>query len=452
MIYLTIQPLYTFVKLEKEPSPAKVIGIINICCSARPSGFQYSPAYRNHTWDGYIKLFKSGKFPSGLARTVITALEEAGYELKVKLDYPIQKYPKVTPECLHGITLRDYQVEAVNLLLEKTRGIARMATGSGKTEVIAAILKILPGKAIVLTTKVDLLYQTASRLEARLQEEVGTIGDGNRILDKRVTVATIQTLSKLPDSKRFLADMQVVVFDECHHTSSKTAQQVMLNIPAIYRFGFSGTPLDNGELQDLLLIAATGNVVYDLSASKLADIGMAARPNIKMYVVNSLAKYNDYQQEYDAMIINNRDRNELVARLVEEAEFESALILVERLEHGKILSILLPEAIYANGSMPAEVRKDIISDLKKGGRRVVIATPIFDEGVDVPAVDLVVLAGAGKSTIRIMQRIGRGMRPKAGENVLQVIDFIDSTKYMGKQSLERALLYEKEGFSVEVIE
>lgn len=452
MVHLTIQPVYTFVKLEHESSIAKVVAIINTCCQARPSGFQFSPSYRNHTWDGYIKLFKSGKFPSGLARTVITALEEAGYELKVKLDYPIQKYSKVTPECLHGITLRDYQIEAANLLLEKTRGIARMATGSGKTEVIAAILKILPGKAIVLTTKVDLLYQTAARLEARLQEEVGTIGDGKRILDKRITVATIQTLSKLSDSKKFLANVQVAVFDECHHTAAKTAQQVMLNIPAIYRYGFSGTPLNNGELQDLLLIAATGNVVYDLSASKLADIGMAARPNIKMYVVDSSAKYADYQQEYDAMIVNNRHRNELVARLVEEAEFESALILVERLEHGELLSTLIPDAIYANGSMSAEVRKDIISGLKKGGRKVVIATPIFDEGVDVPAVDLVVLAGAGKSNIRIMQRIGRGMRPKAGDNTLQVIDFVDSTKYMGKQSLDRVLLYENEGFSVEVIE
>jgi superfamily II DNA or RNA helicase len=448
VIKLTVYPVYTTVSIDpKTVNPARAVELMHSVCMARPEGFQFMPSYKNKRWDGYIKLFSRSQFPSGLVRLVLDLLQKEGYNVEAVLKYSLLECSEVTAATLPGITLRDYQIESANLLLQKTRGIARMATGSGKTEVIAALLKCIPTKAVVLTTKVDLLYQTAERLSLRLEENIGRIGDGLREVE-RVTVATIQTLSN-PAYSKLVSDAGVVIFDECHHVPSKTSQGVMLGINAAYRYGFSGTPLNNGDLNDLLLIAATGPVVYDLPASELIELGMAAKPVIEMHPMDLGELSTDYQEQYSEVVLSP-ERNVKILEILESYKYDSALVLVERLEHGQLLYEMLPNSIYANGSMDSTTRQAALDSLRQGNRTIVIATPIFDEGVDVPAVDLVILAGAGKSAIRLMQRIGRGMRPKADGRGLIIIDFIDSGKYLLKQSYERAKFYESEGFEVVV--
>lgn len=450
MIQLFVYPVYTTVSIDnKTVNPGRAVELIHQVCMARPEGFQYMPSYKAKHWDGYIKLFSRSRFPSGLVRTVIDTITNEGYKVEATLKYPLLECQEVTASTLAGITLRDYQIEAANLLLQKTRGIARMATSSGKTEVMASMLKSIPAKAVVLTTKVDLLYQTAERLSLRLEENVGRIGDGLREVE-RVTVATIQTLSN-SSYRKLVSEVGIVVFDECHHVPSKTSQEVMLGINASYRYGFSGTPLDNGDLNDLLLIGATGSVVYDLPAAELIGMGMAAKPVIEMHQLDLGSLPVDYQEQYTEVVMHP-NRNMKILDILESYTYDSALVLVERLEHGQLLSSMLPRAVYANGSMDSASRQDALDFLRRGNRATVIATPIFDEGVDVPAVDLVIMAGAGKSAIRLMQRIGRGMRPKADGRGLIIIDFIDSGKYLLKQSYERAKFYESEGFEVVVMD
>ena len=96
---------------------------------------------------------------------------------------------------------------------------------------------------------------------------------------------------------------------------------------------------------------------------------------------------------------------------------------------------------------------DEILERMKSEPGVYIATPIFDEGIDVPAIDVVVLAGAGKSHIKLLQRIGRGLRKKEGEdNTLVIHDFIDDTnKYLFKHSKARVAVYKDEKFDKELI-
>lgn len=447
MITLSISTTYTQVTIDKKTvNPGRAVDLIHSVCMARPEGYRFMPAYKTKRWDGYIRLFSRSKFPAGLTRTVIDVLSAEGYTIETKLLYPLLPCTEAHPTLLSGITLRDYQVDAANALLKKTRGIARMATGSGKTEIIAALLKCIPAKAVVLTTKVDLLHQTAERLQTRLQEDVGKIGDGLRAVN-RVTVATIQTLAN-PTYLGLVSDARVVIFDECHHVPSKTSQDVMFGIEAAaYRYGFSGTPLNNGYLNDLQLIGATGSVVYELAATDLVEMGMAAKPVIEMHPIDLGSVPEDYQEQYTEVVMHP-ERNAKVLEILATYEYDSALVLVERLEHGRILHAAYPTSVYANGSMATEDRAEALDALRNGNHAVVIATPIFDEGVDVPAVDLVILAGAGKSAIKLMQRIGRGMRPKADGRGLTIVDFIDSGKYMLKQSHDRAVFYESEGFEV----
>jgi len=126
------------------------------------------------------------------------------------------------------------------------------------------------------------------------------------------------------------------------------------------------------------------------------------------------------------------------------------LVLVTRLDHGEVLSGMIDGSIFIHGSDTTDVRMSALNNMRLGDGGVYIASPIFDEGVDVPALDCVILAGGGKSHIKLLQRLGRGMRKKEGENVLHVYDFIDNTnQYLYNHSLARMQTYEQEGFDVE---
>jgi len=433
--------------------------IISTTCAARPSGYQHMAKFKAGMWDGYIRLAKGNSLPSGLVHYACENLEEAGYacECTYTCVYPDLLMLEPVDTMLDGIVLRDYQLAAISDLIRRGRGVARMATNSGKTEVMAAICKMINCSALILTTKKDLLYQTSERISKRLNEDVSVIGDGHYESDKRITVGMIQTLSQHPELIKELQRCNCAMFDECHHLSSSTAQSVMMKLHSSMRFGFSGTPLKNDLLSDLMLIAATGPVVVDVSNADLIDVGVSAKPAIEMHVIAREASKTAYKlswkDSYDKFIVHNDARNNLVASLVNPIQSGSVLVLVERLDHGAILEKLISESKFISGSASMDVRKTATIDLGRGGGVKVISTPIFDEGVDLPAVDVLVLAGGGKAFVKILQRLGRGMRHKEGRNTLRVIDFVDDTSVVLMQhSIRRAEVYENEGFDVKIVE
>jgi superfamily II DNA or RNA helicase len=377
---------------------------------------------------------------------VMEALTLSGYEVTCKYTYNKPSYTPVTEDTLSGIKLRDYQVAAANAMLEAGRGVAKMATNSGKTEVMAAVIKAIGQKAIVLVNRKELMYQAAERFKLRGIEDVGIIGD-NHFEPATVTVATVQTLINRLD-EWFVDDNVVLIADETHHLSSNTMMDIFSKIPGPYRFGVSGTPIKYEELADLKLMAATGQVVYDLSNKELIDRGFSAKPIVDIITIedNKPDLWDmDYQEAYDALIVHNDIRNKAIADYV-KIKTGTVLILVSRLDHGRILQGLIPGSIVVQGSDTTDYRREVIDNMRRKAG-VYIASPIFDEGVDVPGVEVVVLAAAGKSQVKLLQRIGRGLRAKVGVNELSVLDFIDDTnKHLLEHSDARVSTYIVEGF------
>jgi len=441
----------TIMNLRSYP---RAMAAVREVCRARPSGYQFMPKYRAGYWDGYISLMESlSSFPTGLLKLVTEELESIGQkvELVVSSDERFHAHDPVAKDFLRGITLRDYQIEAISTLLNARRGIAKMATNSGKTEIMAAIIKALGFcKTIVLLHRKELLYQTAKRFEDRLGISVGKIGDS--IWDpKLVTVAMIQTLSSR------LGDLDVdgnvlVMVDECHHVSSNTMLDTLIGIPGCYRFGFSGTPVKYDVLSDLKLVAHTGSIVFDLDNKYMMRHEYSAIPIINVCVVeNSDEKLwkLEYQQAYTDLIVHNDIRNENVKKFA-IADGGTVLVLVERIEHGKLLHESIQGSTFVSGSDSTEYRQEVLNRMNVGG--IYIATSIFDEGIDVPAIDCLILAGAGKSHVKILQRIGRGLRKKENGNGLVVYDFIDdNNKFLLEQSSRRMKLYAIEGFKTKLL-
>lgn len=428
--------------------------IIRQLCRARPEGFYHMPKYRSGMWDGYISLMKGlREFPTGLLQLVVKELMKNDYKVNIVDETAVLPSKTVTKGVLHGIELRDYQIEAANIMIQQRRGVAGMATNSGKTEVMSAILWALGlPQSVILVNRKELMYQTARRMEKRLGCKVGIYGDG--VKSKRnITVAMIQTLAKEKSFKGFL-DNAVVMVDECHHTSSNQTMDILSKIPGSYRYGFSGTPLKYDALSDMKLIAATGEIGYTISNEFLIDAGYSAVPLVFIHIIESFEKLDwelEYKDAYDKLIVNNLIRNKKIAEKANAAK-GTVLVLVNRVDHGKILNEMLPNSIFVSGSDDMDYRNSVLEKMQTGVPCVYIATPIYDEGIDVPSVDTIILAAGGKSHVKLLQRIGRGLRKKDGENILSVHDFLDDTNmHLFGHSEDRIVTYEQEKFKTVIV-
>ncbi len=445
---IIIQDISSYIKdVQKVPH---ALAIVREVCRARPAGYQFTPKYKKGMWDGYISLMQSmTKFPTGLLHLVAKRLMAEGFKLSYKIESQYLTYDKaiIQKDMLNGIELRDNQIDAIKTLLEKRRGIAKMATNAGKTEVMAGIIKALGvPKTMVIVNSKDLLYQTATRFQTRLGIEIGMIGDG-LWEPKTVTVAMVQTLySRLKEP--WLGNT-VVMLDECHHTSSDRTLDVVNKISGGYRFGFSGTPIKYDLLSDMKLVSVTGRILVDVTNNELIEKGYSAKPIVHIRTITNDADdlYEaKYQVAYKEMIVDNSYRNTCIADIAKESK-GIVLVLVNQVHQGNKLLDLIQDAVFVNGSDDTRYRKDILEIMRVAKHGIFIASPIFDEGVDVPSIDTVILAGGGKSHIKLLQRIGRGLRKKENGNVLHIYDFIDDTnKYLLSHSEARIDVYVQEGF------
>ena len=452
-------------------SDPRVFAITRDVCRARPTGYQYMKRYKTGHWDGYISLMAGMQtFPSGLCGIVEEALRNAGYEVEYRGDdvFPLQcdweRY--IVPEMLQGITLREYQMNAIAALLGNVRGVAKMATNSGKTEVMAGIIQAFdnvafhmqekygvddPWDVLVITHRKEIMYQTVERFSKRLgRDDIGMIGDGvNR--PGKITVAMIQSLSRCGATElgQLFHNVRILMVDECHHVSSNQMMNVLFYIGGAYRFGFSGTPLKADVLADMKLMAATGPVLTDISNKYMICRGYSTRPTIIMQIIASPDRWDgDYHSVYKECIVHNDERNRVICEFAVESK-GVVLVLVNHLEHGRILRDILPNAVFVTGPDQTDDRLEILRRMRERQPGVYIATPIFDEGVDVPGIDVLILAGGGKSNIKLLQRLGRGMRTDPDKVQLLVLDFIDDTnRYLFKHSEERLNVYEREDFQI----
>jgi superfamily II DNA or RNA helicase len=145
-------------------------------------------------------------------------------------------------------------------------------------------------------------------------------------------------------------------------------------------------------------------------------------------------------------IVESRARNRAIAAQAGQwaAEGLSVLILVNQTAHGQELLELLPEAHFVHGGLESGVRRRCLEDLERKLRPILIATTLADEGLDVPSLDAVILAGGGKSATRTYQRIGRTLRPAPGKTHARVLDFFDDLPYLRQHSQARLNLYRQE--------
>ncbi len=437
-----------------------------------PGAF-YSEAAQNGHWDGRKKLFnkRSLTFPTGLFKLFRDACADHGVSFDVN---DTRKKPVLgSPLSIQGITLRDYQLEAADAAMAKQRGMIRVATGGGKTEIIAELIARTNVKTLVLIHKQDIFHQLHERLTKRLGITVGRIGAGH-MDPQQVTVAMIQTVhrafggtmagykdiendkTEIPKPEviqGIVENAEVVIIDECHHIAATIFGKVLTKCEkAFYRWGFSASPFREDNA-DLLLDSHTGARCVDISASELIKRGHLSKPAIFLYEFDhGRPNAFGYPHMYEQQVVNNTFRNKAIvmAAIRAMAAKKTVMIAVTRIDHGKMLEAMLKQLApgrikFASGQIDSAERKKILQDLTDRKLDVVIATTVFGEGVDCPTLDVLINGKANKSSIDSLQLIGRALRKTSTKSRVVVIDIYDDhCKYLGTHSKDRLRIYKTE--------
>ncbi len=447
-------------------------------------GAEYSKKYQDGIWDGQRKLMRKRgglAFPTGLLSKIENILSTAGHEYVIEdLRTHVRHGEPIQPQ---GPPLRDYQTEVLEVVKRKERGILQLATGAGKTMIGAHLIAARGLNSLFFVHTKDLLYQTIESFKKILGVPIGQVGDGIVRVEK-ITVATIQTAARALDVKikkepgdevpiwsddaserltlsdwelvqRALRDCSVVVFDECHHLPADSFYEIAMKLQdAFYRYGLSATPW-RSDRSDLMIEAALGPKLCVVSSTELINRGYLVPPKITMYEVYPSAKklVRNYTRVYQSEIVENLERNKLIAEVAEHSaqRGKSVLILVNQVKHGRNLEGMIDGAVFIHGRDSSEVRNEAIEQLRQKKNQILIATTLADEGLDLPSLDVLILAGAGKSETRALQRVGRVLRPYPNKKTATIVDFWDQSIYLEGHSRQRFEIYETEpAFEVDI--
>ena len=458
MISLNVGNVDTSIK----DAPIEVIKALDEALSIEIPGAFFAKNKINYFWDGKKHLYsvKKGTFPTGCIRRVLNVLNRMGYEYQIE---DLREIPTQLERPLYlKAHLRDYQEQAIDTLINRQRGVVQLATGGGKSLILAGLCSKLNLPTLVLTHRQELMYQLEETFIKNLRGKgsrkplIGIVGDGKTKWG-HITIGMMQAL----DIKKYLKELnriRMVLVDECHHLPCNTMVDIMKYLDnAYYRFGVSATSFREDGM-DLMIEAYLAPIYYNLSSEELIRMGYLSPIKVFFIPFNDTKTYkNDltYVQLYSEAIEQNEKRNNLIVEVVKRilAKNKTCLVAVSRVEHGKILTQKIksfyPEVEFVEGKDKSERRKKIIKKLNLKEIKCVVCTTVFGEGIDIPTLEVLVSAKAQDSGIDALQLAGRVMRRTEDKIEGWVVDFFDMHhKFFRRHAIKRKKIFKEEKFEV----
>lgn len=340
---------------------------------------------------------------------------------------------RVLPEInlTFGGELRDYQREAVAAILERTQGVLEASTGSGKTVMALALIATRRQPTLILVHNVELLRQWQERIQQFLGIEAGQVGAGKCDV-KPVTVGIVNSVrTRLAELTPHFGH---VIVDECHRCPSSIFTECVKAFDARFLLGLSATPYRRDGLTKAIGFFI-GPVLHRVDPGRLRDIGAVLRPEI---VARDTAFVfdGDASEDYQAMLsalVENQSRNEQIAADIQRElsrEAGTVLVVSDRVAHLEALSACLSrreeDMVLLTGATPKKKREDIVERLAKGDVKVLGSTvQLIGEGFDAPGLSSLFLATPIKFSGRVLQVVGRVLRPKDGKTP-RIYDYQDN--------------------------
>jgi superfamily II DNA or RNA helicase len=395
----------------------------------------YQDAKKYGRWVGkklkpFLYYFREDKdgltFPRGFANGCVALCRRAAPSQELE----IVDQRQVVPEVALTFTgqLRPYQAEALQAIQGRDFGVLESGTGSGKTIIALAVFAARRQPTLVVVHTKELLYQWAERIETFLGIKAGLIGDGHFELAP-VTVGIVNSVRNRLDE---LTDKfgQLCV-DECHRVPATLFTDVVTAFPCRYMLGLSATAFRRDGLTRIISFYL-GDPVHRVDPERLHTSGAVLRPEFIQHLTGFTFNYHDNYQQLMTSLTTDEDRNRQIADDVAgEVSRQPGTILVvsDRVAHCEKLAELLTErgvrTVVLTGRLATEARSEIVEGVRNNAYQVLVATvQLIGEGFDCPDLSTLFLTTPIKFTGRILQVVGRILRPSVGKQP-RVFDYLD---------------------------
>jgi len=438
-------------------------------------GARYQPSVRLGRWDGCANFFTlGGGTYINLLPEIIPILEEYNYDFEIEdlRDYRTSfEFDEVDAHLfshiiwgeghrLEGqpITLNDHQVVVVNEFLRNPQSLSEAATGAGKTVVTAALSHSVEkyGRSIVIVPNKSLVTQTEDDY-LMVGLDVGVYYGERKDIGKKHTICTWQSLNNVIKATKdgsadvpigeFIEDVVCVIVDESHQAKADVLK-MMLSGPfskVPIRWGLTGT-IPKEKFAEVTLRVCLGEVVSKVSASHLQELGHLSRCHVNVLQLKDYGEYKNYQEELGYLVKNVKRLKYIANRITRIKESGNTLVLVDRRATGDELVRVLTEmgvkSVFVNGSTKAIKRKEEYTNFRYEDGTVIVATyGVASVGISIDRIFNLVLIEPGKSFVRVIQSIGRGLRRAVDKDYVDIWDITSTCKYSKRHLTARKAFY-----------
>jgi superfamily II DNA or RNA helicase len=443
-------------------------------------GARYLPSVRLGRWNGKISYFSlAGSTYINLLSEIIPVLDRAGYDVDLEdlrtytttfsfnevseNTFQHKVWPKGHPKVGEPIVLRDYQVNIINNFLANPQSLQEVATGAGKTIMTAVLSYSIEqyGRSIVIVPNKSLVVQTETDYK-NVGLDVGVYFGDRKEIGKTHTICTWQSLNNMLKKTKsheaeipigeFLEDVVCVIVDEVHQAKADALKTlltgVMSHIPI--RWGLTGT-IPKAKFENQALFVSLGPVINKLTASELQDQGVLAQCHVNIVQLQDGVEFSNYQSELKHLL-EDKKRLDTICNLIDKIkETGNTLVLVDRVAAGNEIVSRLPGSVFVSGETKLTERKEEYDEIATSTNKIIIATyGVAAVGINIPRIFNLVLIEPGKSFVRVIQSIGRGIRKAEDKDNVQIWDITSNCKFAKRHLTQRKSFYTEASYPFEL--
>lgn len=434
---------------------------------------RHLPSVRLGRWDGRVNFFQlSGSTYINLLPDILPYLDELGYDIELEdnrdyqthfsfqpiteTSYSHKTWPEKHPLAGEPIVIRPHQVKIINDFLANTQSLQEAATSSGKTLVSAVLshqceqygrtLIIVPNKSLVLQTEAD--YRN-------LGLDVGVFYGERKEYNHTHTISTWQSLNSLLKSTKdgdtditfydFIDGVQCLIVDEVHSLKAEVLKSMLSGplsrIPI--RWGMTGT-IPKEDFDFFALRVCIGEVVGKITAAELQEQGILANCEINVLQMQDYVEYKQYQDEIKYLVDNSERLTFIGEKIREIARSGNTLVLIGRISSGLALNAMLDESVFVSGDTKTTDRQEHYDQVSENNNMIILATyGVAAVGINLPRLYNIVLIEPGKSFVRVIQSIGRGLRKAQDKDSVVIWDIASTCKFSKRHLTKRKQYYQE---------